>query len=142
MNRTVCACAQCVELCKRQPGYMVHEDIGAITEHLKQQGRITADDEVKQFLWASPGAVVGRMEGRSLIKWRIGTITPRMANGRCVFLDDNDRCTIHAVSPVGCRMFDVHMDAAVGQERSAYFLKQIAGDQEYRQFRDTLERKP
>jgi Fe-S-cluster containining protein len=28
-----------------------------------------------------------------------GTITPRYRKGRCVFLDENDRCSIHPVVP-------------------------------------------
>lgn len=44
-------------------------------------------------------------------KW-IGSITPRSQGGRCVFLDEQDRCRIHAVAPFGCAYYDTHMDVA------------------------------
>jgi Fe-S-cluster containining protein len=140
VNRTVCACPDCIEPCKRQPGYLIREDISAIAEYLKQQGRITTDEEVKQFLWASPGPLVG--QASTGVMFHVPSITPKMARGRCVFLDDNDRCTIHPVSPAGCKFFDLHMSEAEGSRRSNYFIRQFGWDQEYQQFRDTLERKP
>jgi Fe-S-cluster containining protein len=55
--------------------------------------------------------------------FRIGTITPRMRAGRCVFLDGEDRCTIHAVAPAGCALFDTHMSAEAGQPRSLWLMR-------------------
>jgi Fe-S-cluster containining protein len=54
---------------------------------------------------------------------RIGTITPRMAKGKCVFLDEKDRCTIHEVSPFGCAYYSTHMSAAQAQPRSVFAVR-------------------
>jgi Fe-S-cluster containining protein len=68
---------------------------------------------------------------------RIGSITPRMRKGRCVFLDENDRCKIHEVAPFGCAYFDVHQSPLTAHPRSIWAIRQQE-DAEYRALRDTL----
>lgn len=89
MSRKSCTCDKCVAACLAMPGYLVPGDLR----------NIPAGD-----LAASEGALVvyrGQITA-------IPTIVPlQQDNGRCVFLDDNDRCTIHAVAPWGCRKFNV-----------------------------------
>jgi Fe-S-cluster containining protein len=129
--RTTCACAECTKCCKRQPGPLAPGDFERIQKHLG-----ASDEEMRSMFWASPGAILKNLlTGESA---RIGTITPRYAKGRCVFLDENDRCKIHGVSPFGCAFFDTHMSYDEGMRRSVWLAQQQAADPTYKQLRDSL----
>ena len=130
IERTTCACAGCVALCKRQPGSLAPGDFERIAAALGED-RETAT----RHFWASPGAVV--MNTETMRVYRIGTITPRLEHGRCVFLTAEDRCAIHAVAPAGCRYFDIHMDAAEGHRRGTWVVRQQQ-DATYQALRATL----
>lgn len=127
---TSCSCSADVENCRTQPGSLRPGDAEAIAGYLG----ITVE-ELKPRLRASPGAVV--LDTRTGTLFRIGTITPSMERGRCTFLTDAGRCSIHAVAPAGCRYFDVHMSRAEGQRRSVWLLKQQVSE-EYQLLRATL----
>jgi Fe-S-cluster containining protein len=123
-----------VACCKRQPGPLAPGDIERIAAHL-QVPIATALDR----FWASPGALVRHTydDGREVIM-RIGTITPRYAAGRCVFLNAQDRCDIHAVAPAGCAYFDTHMSSREAQGRAVWFLQQVESDERYQTTRSLL----
>jgi Fe-S-cluster containining protein len=87
-ERTTCACAGCVACCKRQPGYLIPGDAERIAAFL--------NEPIEKFLWASPGALVKQ----GVRAFRIGTITPRLVKGKCVFLTEDDKCRIHPVAPL------------------------------------------
>lgn len=130
-DRTTCACAECVKCCKRQPGPLAPGDFERIQKHLG-----ATDAEMRSLFWASPGALLKNVAtGESI---RVGTITPRYSRGRCVFLDDNDRCKIHAVSPFGCAYFDTHLGYAEGMRRSVALAQKQLADPAYQQLRDSL----
>lgn len=135
--RTSCDCDPCIDFCRRSPGYLIPSDLFRIADHLLADGRITNSKDVLNFLQASAGAVVGDMAtGR---KFRIGTIIPkRQENGRCIFLTEEDRCSIHSVSPFGCAFFDAHMDVVEGSVRSMWGLRQIMGTPAYETARQVL----
>lgn len=119
-ERTVCACSECVAHCKRQPGPLAVHDLERV-------------DNDK--LCASPGAVVGRA-GRI---FSIGTIVPKTkADGTCVFLDEQDRCTIHATAPFGCAYFDAHMGRQEAFRRASWYLTRIETSETYRALRASL----
>lgn len=128
-ERTTCACADCAACCKSQPGPLIPGDAERMAAHLG----ITLD-EVKQFLWASPGALVRRGDQTFSIK----TITPRLVKGRCVFLDENDRCKIHPVAPFGCAYSDVHQSRPEAMKRSMWGHWMIENSHEYKRLRATL----
>lgn len=129
-TRTTCACAACVQCCKDQPGPLAPGDLERIAAHLGE-----TPEQAKAHFWASPGAVV--LDLRTGRQARIGSITPRRENGRCVFLDAHDRCRVHAVAPAGCAYFDTHMSAVEGQRRGAVIVTlQQAPD--YQALRSTL----
>ena len=133
MDRTSCSCRDCVQCCKEQPGSLIPGDMERIAAHLGKPL-----EEVKPLFWASPGALVG--DTRTGRTWRVGTITPRFdtQKRRCVFLDDADRCTIHAVAPFGCSHFDTHMGRNVALKRGQHAVRrQMAPD--YQILRDTLD---
>jgi Fe-S-cluster containining protein len=132
--RTTCACADCIECCTRQPGPLAPGDLERIAAHLGQPVRVAA-----LKFWASPGALV--MHSQTRQTFRIGSITPRHVDGRCVFLDADDRCTIHAVAPMGCSHFDTHQDLAEGTRRSMWLARQQL-DPAYQSLRRTLADAP
>lgn len=132
-ERTTCACADCVSCCRKQPGALAPGDLERIAQHLGKPL-----DEVKPLFWASPGPLVGNLAtGR---KWRIGSITPRYVvdQKRCIFLDNQDRCSIHAVAPAGCSIFDVHMTAEEARPRSTWLAREQMRE-DYQRLRSTLD---
>jgi Fe-S-cluster containining protein len=114
-ERTTCACADCVAECKKQSGSLIPGDMEKISAFL--------GEPVEPYLVASRGSLVMDMRTWQT-KW-IGSITPKMENGRCVFLDENDRCKIHPVSPAGCALFDTHMGMVDGQKRAVWLAMQM-----------------
>jgi len=120
-KRTECACDECTHNCQVIPGYLIPDDIERISRHLGYANLVRFAFE---NLAASPGATV--LSGGDGRIFRIPTIVPqRQANRACKFLRDGN-CTIHAVSPYGCAMFDVHQSHAEANRRSARGLQKIA----------------
>lgn len=132
--RTSCACAVCVRCCHDQPGSLVPGDLERIAQYLGKPVRA-----VLSKFWASPGALVG--DSRTGRTFRIGTITPKRTageSGRCVFLDAEDRCTIHPVAPAGCALFDTHMSGEEGHRRGSWMVMQQS-EPAYQSIRRTLD---
>lgn len=128
--RTICACDECVACCKRQAGPLAPGDFERIAEFLGED-RETA----KRYFCASPGSLLkDTSTGR---QFRIGSITPRMEQKRCVFLDDQDRCRIHPVAPFGCAMYDPHMRTSEARRRGSW-LKAAQQDESYQALRREL----
>lgn len=132
-ERTTCACSDCVDCCKQQPASLHPGDFERIAAFLGE-----TLEAAKRFFWASPGALVGKLVNGQVHTFRIGTITPRLVDGRCVFLDAQDRCQIHTVAPFGCAYFDTHMGTEEGQRRGMWHLRAVATDDEYQRLRDSL----
>ena len=119
-ERTVCACIECINNCRHIPGYLIPADVGRIAHHL---GFTSLIEFAFKYLLASPGATV--MQAGHI--FQIPTLVPRRkADGSCVFLDENNRCRIHEVSPYGCAFFDSHQPNAEANERSSRGLQEIA----------------
>lgn len=140
-ERTVCACANCVSCCKRQSGPLVPSDFDPIRKFLAE---VEPLEKLESYLVASRGSLM--MDTRTGKTGWIGSITPRMIEGdergrRCVFLDENDRCRIHAVSPAGCRLLDTHMNIIDGQKRGVWVAMQM-DTPEYQALRSTLPVNP
>ena len=129
-ERTTCACKDCVDCCKSQPGSLIPGDMERIAEHLGLSMRVTA-----LKFWASPGALL--MNTATGSTFRVGTITPRKVHGKCIFLDDDDRCTIHAVAPAGCSYFDTHQSREEGMPISKWVVG-LQAQPEYQSLRRTL----
>jgi Fe-S-cluster containining protein len=139
-ERTICACPQDVAYCKTKPGPLIPSDLKPIGDRLVELGRIQRPEEVAQFLQASPGATVGDLRTRTA--FQIPTITPAQhSSGRCVFLNWEDRCDIHAVAPAGCRFFDAHLSREDGDVRSLWMHREIARSHAYQALRSILPEK-
>lgn len=133
LKRTECACQDCQQCCRVQPGHLLPGQMEQIAEYLGQ-----SIAEVKPLFWASGGALV--MNSQTGRQFRIGTITPRYDRRRkaCVFLTDEGRCRIHAVAPFGCAYFDTHQTADYGRQLSTWGLERIQESPDYKALRDTL----
>jgi Fe-S-cluster containining protein len=131
-DKTTCACKECVALCKRQPGPLILGDLERIAAF-----RGETVEEAKRNFWASPGSLLKSLGSGEVT--RVGTITPKWdrRKKRCVFLDDNDRCTVHPVKPAGCAYFDTHMNPDEAMERSLMAAR-LHQNPEYQALRDTL----
>lgn len=129
-ERTTCDCKQCRSCCERQPGPLVTGDLERIAEFLSEDV-----ETAKKHFRQSEGALVKLRDGR---QGRVGTITPKMRAGRCVFLDRYGRCSIHAVSPAGCALFDIHMSKQEAQPRSLALVQDQAKPA-YQALRSTLD---
>ena len=119
-KRTKCDCKDCTINCKHLPGYLLPEDLGRIARSL---GYTNLGQFAFDYLLASPGAIVMK-EGHV---FQIPTLVPRRKeDGSCKFLDENNCCTIHAVSPYGCAFFDTHQSDEEANLRSSRGLQEIA----------------
>lgn len=134
--RTVCGCSDCTAFCKKSPGHLIPSDLFRLADFLLDRGKITETINITDFLQASAGAIVG--DTKTGERYRIGTIIPKRVNGQCIFLTEDDLCSIHEVSPFGCAYFDVHMDAVEGHVRSKWGIEQIASAPAYEQVRQIL----
>lgn len=113
--RTVCACSHCVRWCHSMPGALAPGDLERIQDHLGDH----SEEFVTSNFVASEGARV-RMRTR---EFNVPSITPaQKADGTCVFLDEHDRCRVHAVAPFGCSRFDCHQAIAEGEQRLRLLL--------------------
>ena len=120
-ERSECACHECTANCKYIPGYLVPADVERISRFLGYSNIITF---ALENLAASPGATVMSAEGRV---FQIPTLAPqRKADGSCKFLDSQNRCSIHEVSPFGCAFFDAHQSDVEAVRKSSRGLKEIA----------------
>lgn len=118
LERTVCACQECVRLCRYVSGMIIPADL----ERWQQIHERTWQTWYRQHLAASPGAHV-ILKGEPM---RIRTLVPRrLATGRCHWLTPTEDCAIHTVAPYGCSHFDAHMDDQEGHQRSAIGLWSI-----------------
>ena len=133
-ERTSCACSLCTACCKSQPGALANGDFERIA---KRQGWTPeiAFEMAKRHFWASGGALVKDLAtGQTR---RIGTITPKRIRGRCVFLTEDNKCSIHDVAPFGCAYFDTHMSYDQAHPRSVWLVGSTS-EPEYQAMRDKL----
>ena len=136
-KRTVCPCKECASFCKTEPGALIPSDVPRIAHRLVEMKLIDREEDVGQFLRASRATTVyDRNLGMQVRVMKIGPARNR--RGRCVFLDESDRCQIHGVSPFGCAYFDAHMPRAECDRRMLWGLVQIRSSPEYQSLRDTL----
>jgi Fe-S-cluster containining protein len=120
-KRSICACHECTANCKFIPGYLVPADIERISRSLDYSNIVTF---ALENLAASPGATVMNAEGRV---FQIPTLVPRRRDdGSCKFLDEQNRCSIHAVSPFGCAFFDAHQSTDEANRKSGRGLQEVA----------------
>lgn len=117
--RTECACRTCVANCRFIPGALIPADLNRISEYLSESDltRFAFDN-----LLASPGAII-LSRGRLI---RVRTLVPtRRTDGAC-FLTVEDRCSIHAVAPFSCALFDCSQSREEADALSLRGLMEVA----------------
>lgn len=110
-----CQCAECVSACRSDPGRLIPEDLPRIAGRLK----ISPSELLAGYLVLIPHQWKGQRicapapkkgKGVKGDRWlaESGSIVPdyyEKEKGRCVFLDDANLCTIHAVKPYECAAY-------------------------------------
>lgn len=126
LPRTECSCEACQIGCRTLPGMLGVGDLERIADHVAPSDLGCWIDE--HFV-ASEGAKVGRYNDHGSIDvFQIPTITPAQEpNGHCTFYK-HGRCSIHAVSPLGCSHVDPHMSKEQGDAVVHPALGEIADD--------------
>lgn len=134
-ERSYCSCDKCKAGCKSMPGCLAPGDMDRITDFLGIEE--PTPEWIAEHFAASEGALVITADGHAT---RIPTITPKQReNGRCVFLTSDDQCSIHQVSPFGCRCFKVCDDNdEAAAEVSRAGLSAIAADLDYNMLHDWM----
>lgn len=104
-----CSCNECISACLNDPGRLVPDDIPGLSRLLK----ITVQDLENYYLVRVPVTSNGhtvhalapaKKKGRRFIA-APGTDAPDYyaeEKGRCIFLDDKDRCSVHEAKPFEC----------------------------------------
>lgn len=105
------------------PGSLIPSDLPIIQRHV---GDMSGDFVLSHFS-ASEGPLVlqqNNITGEQT-RLRVPTLVPaQREDGRCVFLTEDDKCSIHEVSPFGCSHHDVHMSAEEAQPISYHAVQQ------------------
>lgn len=135
-ERSSCSCEGCKACCKYMPGMLIPGDLETIAAKAEEEA-VRGDDQ-EWFRWrnnrteayvkfaeehfqASDGALVVYQRK----KIRIPTLTPRLTEKGCVFLDEQERCKIWEYAPFGCSHFSVHDDANEANSKSSFALQLI-----------------
>ncbi len=119
--RTKCSCDRCAAGCKTMPGSLIPGDLDRIQAYVGDR----SGDFILSHFQASDGAKVAARVGGMMILTRVPTIVPaQRKDGRCVFLDDDNLCSIHEVAPFGCAYHDVHLSEEEAAPRSEYAVMQ------------------
>ena len=125
-TRTECACDRCRTCCKCMPGMLAPGDLEDISLHV---GMVDDVKKTKKWIVSHFAASEGALVSKNAKVGRIPTIVPaQRPDGTCVFLNADDRCDIHSVSPFGCRMLDPHMTRAQSDPIVAAGLWRIVED--------------
>src|SRR5262245_36343983 len=104
-----------------QPG-----DWERIADHLG-----VAPDKAGHLFERGNGVVLGNAATGQMV--RIPTIRPRFRDtGRCVFLTEDRRCSIHPVAPAGCAFHDMHASIRESNRRTLWFMRRVQDDATYR----------
>jgi hypothetical protein len=93
-------------------------DLNDISEFLN----ITSQQLLDQHLDLGAGAKMARVSNTGVVLeiFRVRTLVPkRNEKGFCHWFIGG-LCSIHSVSPFGCRFFDTHMSREEGDKRSKY----------------------
>jgi Fe-S-cluster containining protein len=134
-QRTVCACHKCAEHCHEQPGSCAPGDVERIADFL---GKSTS--QITHLFRSSPGTtVLDLLAGTETTIHTIVPATVKGSAGRCVFLDEDNRCSIHPVAPFGCAMYDDHMNYKECDRRSKWMVREVMRSLTYPILRDSLE---
>lgn len=120
IERTYCDCPECKLACKTMPGSLAPGDAKKIAEFMHRE----LDNKfLETYFDASDGTVVMTPDGPMIVP----TIVPKQrADGSCVFLTADCRCSVHRVAPYGCRNFTVCDHGGSDGEQGSKSATQVA----------------
>lgn len=102
-----CNCPECVSACSNDPGRLVPTDLKKISSFLK----CTSESLISDYLVKIPlgegktfALAPAKLKGKRYVAEPGTTAQDYYAEqkGRCVFLDEQNLCTIHSVKPFEC----------------------------------------
>ena len=116
-----CTCEECIYACHNKPGWFLPHEIEKVAEFLSMDLKDLFDQflgvdyylntsDIPEDTPYSHEAAKEEFKKVSLFviapaqdRMEPGSMYPAKPVGRCVFLDENDRCKIHVVKPYQCR---------------------------------------
>jgi Fe-S-cluster containining protein len=100
------------------PGSLIPGDLERIQQHV---GDMSGDFVLNNFSASEGPLVIQTTAIGQHRQLRVPTLVPaQREDGRCVFLTDDDKCSIHEVAPFGCSYHDTHMSAHEANKRSRH----------------------
>jgi Fe-S-cluster containining protein len=104
-----CNCNECISACLNDPGRLIPDDIPRLSHLLKISERDLENNYLVRVSVTSNGHTAyalapAKKKGRRFIA-EPGTTAPGYYSeekGRCIFLDDNDCCSVHEAKPFEC----------------------------------------
>jgi Fe-S-cluster containining protein len=127
-----CSCNECISACLNDPGRLVPSDMPKMSRYLK----ISESDLKKNYLvivsikingLAANALAPAKKSGRRFIA-EPGTIAPdyySKEKGRCIFLDDKERCLVHEVKPFECGAYMGCRDTFLGKPYRARAVEEF-----------------
>lgn len=104
-----CTCERCVGACKHQPGWFAPGEVEkaaallGMTQHDFEQKYLVREYWVFGAGDVGPDHVPAPRKVFQAEGYNRASYADAWGDDRCVFLDENDRCKIHAAKPLECR---------------------------------------
>jgi Fe-S-cluster containining protein len=127
-----CNCKECISACLNDPGRLIPGDIPKLSRLLK----IPESDLENNYLVRVPVTSHGhtihalapaKKKGKRFIA-APGTTAPDYyaeEMGRCIFLDDNDHCSVHEAKPFECGAYMGCRDTFLGKPYRAKTVEEF-----------------
>ena len=127
-----CICPGCVSACRNDPGRLVPDDVRKLSRLLGISERDLENDYLVRVSVASGGHTLhalapAKSKGRRFVA-APGTAAPdyyAKEEGRCIFLDDNDRCSVHEAKPFECGAYMGCRDTFLGKPYRAKTVEEF-----------------
>lgn len=100
-----CSCDKCVGACRKKPGWFVPEEIKPAADFLGLTEKEFFDKYLSVDYFTDPDGFLYVLSPAT-DKSEPGKEFPLEPSGRCIFLTDDEKCSIHSVKPFECKYFD------------------------------------
>jgi Fe-S-cluster containining protein len=104
-----CNCNECISACHNDPGRLIPSDIPRLSRLLKiseldLENNYLVRVQVRSNGHTAHALVPAKIKGRRFIAEPGTTALDYYSEekGRCIFLDDKDRCSVHEAKPFEC----------------------------------------
>ena len=98
-----CTCEDCVDACKAAPGWFAPGEAEKAAELLGMPFEDFKNEYLIVEYWVGGARVWSPRKDYQPKGGQDALWADAFKKGRCVFLDENDRCKIHAAKPYACR---------------------------------------